>query len=395
MKSIYYQNQGEEEKLLFRPDMGLEISNPVLTREIGCAGSLQFEIYREHEAYEEINPFTTFFLVKENDVEIFRGRNIGSEEDFYRTGNITCEGDLAFFYDSVMRPYEHTGSITEFLELLLDNHNSQVEERKQFMLGVVTVEDSNDYINRSSTSYDKTLEALKDKLVDTHGGYLRTRKAGDTYYLDYVEDYGGENEQQIRFGENLLDLTKFIDSTQIITALIPTGAETETDGVKTALDITSVNDGKDFIYNSTAVETYGWIWGQETWKDITTAEELMEKAEEYLDKAATLPLTMQLSAVDLIHAGADVQAFQIGYQTEVVAEINGVTGWYVLKKIENNLADPAADTITLGGNIETLTDGNISGKKNTKKQIQGALSTAGGGVQIEIMTKAELDAICV
>ena len=390
MKLVYYQNSGEEEKLLFQPDMGLAVSNPVLTREIGCAGSLQFEIYKEHDAYEDINPISTYFFVRENGKEIFRGRNIGSEEDFYRTGNITCEGDLAFLYDSILRPYEHSGSIKAFMEMVLANHNSQVEKRKQFKIGIITVEDSNNNIMRSSSGYDRTIDVLKDKLVDTHGGYLRTRKEGGVYYLDYVKDYGGKNEQQIRFGENLLDLTKYIDSSKIITALIPIGGEVKSGDTKAPLKISKVNAGKDFIYDEEAVNKYGWIFGQETWKDIVTEKELLEKAREYLKKNSLLPFTMQLSAVDLIHTGADVEAFQIGYQTEVISEVNGVSGWYLLKKLENNLADPAADEITLGGDVETLTTGNISGKKSTKQQMQQAVSTAETiSMSIHLMTEEE------
>ena len=35
--------------------------------------------------------------------------------------------------------------------------------------------DENNYINRSNSNYSTTAEALKAKLVETHGGFLRVR----------------------------------------------------------------------------------------------------------------------------------------------------------------------------------------------------------------------------
>ena len=68
------------------------------------------------------------------------------------------------------------------------------------------------------------------------------------------------------------------DHTERVTALIPLGAkltetdeegnETETD---TRLDITAVNDGKNYVYDEEAVKEIGWIWTTEVWEDVTLA----------------------------------------------------------------------------------------------------------------------------
>ena len=57
------------------------------------------------------------------------------------------------------------------------------------------------------------------------------------------------------------------DHTERVTALIPLGAkltETDEDGneteTDTRLDITAVNDGKNYVYDEEAVEEIGWIW---------------------------------------------------------------------------------------------------------------------------------------
>ncbi len=57
-------------------------------------------------------------------------------------------------------------------------HNQSVEEQKQFEIGRITVTDDNDYIAYSNSDYSVTMDAIKNKLIDTHGGYLRVRYIG-------------------------------------------------------------------------------------------------------------------------------------------------------------------------------------------------------------------------
>ena len=87
---------------------------------------------------------------------IFRGRYIGREDDFYKTGKIDCEGDLNFLVDSIQDPYDYTGGIAGFFDRMLTAHNGMVEARKQFKRGIVNVADENNYINRSNSNYSTT-----------------------------------------------------------------------------------------------------------------------------------------------------------------------------------------------------------------------------------------------
>lgn len=86
-----------------------------------------------------------------------------------------AEGELAFLLDSVQRPYDYSGTISGFLNLLIDNHNAQVEEEKWFTVGNVTVTDQNDYIVRSNIDYVDTWTELQKNLLDLK----RIRKGAD------------------------------------------------------------------------------------------------------------------------------------------------------------------------------------------------------------------------
>ena len=267
----------------------LRLESPTLKDYAGNSpGYLKFKITPKHPYYGKIHPLSSELFVYEDGVEIFRGRSTTTEEEFNRTHQITCESDLAYLCDSIVRPFDFQGSIVEFLTQVLNSHNAQVEARKKYLLGRVNVVDSNNYINRSNSDYSNSLDCLRDKLVKTHGGYLRTRYEDGKRYLDYLTDGGGINDQVIRYGVNLADYSKTQDATELFTALIPIGADLETtssdgESITTAVDITSVNGGKDFIYDEDAVRKYGWIFQQHKWEDVTLPENLIKKARAYLE----------------------------------------------------------------------------------------------------------------
>ena len=94
-----------------------------------------------------------------------------------------------------------------FLNWLIENHNSQVQDFQKFKLGNVTVSDPNNYITRSEENYPNTWEVLKSKLFDSAlGGFLCIRYEEDGNYIDYLSEFTLTNTQGIEFGENLLDL---------------------------------------------------------------------------------------------------------------------------------------------------------------------------------------------
>lgn len=347
----------------------------------GSAGTLSFTVPPTHPLRGQVHPLSTDFWLVKGGKRIFRGRYVGREDDFYKTGKIDCEGDLNFLVDSVQDPYDYTGGIAGFFDRMLTAHNGMVEARKQFKRGIVNVVDENNYINRSNSNYSTTAEALKAKLVDTHGGFLRVRHETDGNYLDYVYDYGGTNAQVIRFGQNLLDITKSVDATQIVTALIPIGAEVEyTDELGETqtrrVDITSVNDGKKYVVNQAAVDRWGMIWGTHEWEDVTLPENLLKKAQAYLEECAALPETMELTALDLSLIDVSVDELQVGYWTQVVSGPHGVSGLYMLYEADINISDPDKSKISLGGRVSTLSGTTAKNQIEASRAVQQTAEAA-------------------
>ena len=74
----------------------------------------------------------------------------------------------------------------------------------------------------------------------------------------------------------MLDVEITRDHMQRVSALIPLGARKkiiDEEGVETEsnerVDITGVNEGKNYIYDEDTVNEIGWIWTSEVWENVT------------------------------------------------------------------------------------------------------------------------------
>lgn len=348
-----------------------------ITLELNKAGTLDFTVPPTHPYYDKLPKLVTYIDLYDDGEFIWRFRVLNTDDDFYKQRTVSCEGELSFLFDSIQRPYEHKGSISTFLKMLIDNHNAQVEKDKQFEMGLCNVVDGNNYINRSNGYISKTLDAINDKLIETHGGYIRVRTEQGHRYLDYISDYGHECSQVIRFGENMLDLSNYINGENVRTAIIPQGAELEEDGingVKKRLDITSVNGGKDYVYSESAVKLFGWIWDTVQFDDVTLASNLKKKAEAYLEECINLQMSLELTAVDLHLINVDTEKIKLGDWVTVISEPHGLNRKFLVSKLVMDIESPENNKITLGSIIPTFT----SNTSKSNKEISARVDAVAG-----------------
>ncbi|MEE0858895.1 MAG: phage tail spike protein [Acutalibacteraceae bacterium] len=337
----------------------LVLINPKLSLALNKTGTLTFNVPATHPYYDKIAKMQCEITVYKNNKIIYVGRPLNSDEDFYKTSSVTCEGILAYLIDSIQRPYTYNGNIHGFFSALLENHNNYMGNNsyKKFTLGICDVADSNNYINRSDSNYTNTLNTLNQKLIATHGGYLGVRFENNMRYLDYKSQAGKQNKQIIRFADNLLDLTRYIKSDNLITAIIPLGAETTEEGInntKKRVTIESVNNGKDYLVDDIAVEQFGLIYGTVEFDDVTLPSNLKTKAQKYLDENKNLSLTIELSAVDLSVLNADIEGFCLGDYVRVISAPHNLDSYFLLSEYEIDLVDPSQNTITLGKTLSKL-----------------------------------------
>lgn len=370
------------------PDTGvITLVNPLNTE-----GSASYEIYSNYSKYPyfygdladgstdaSVGKFTTvtrtissgtisfamysysYYLQKITKVvqskELFYGRLLNTEKDFYKRQKAVCEGDLAYLVDSIQRPYDYTGDIPELFKQYITNHNEQVDEKKQFEVGTITVTDSNNYVHYSSVIYPNTLNEIKEKLIQTHGGYIRTRASGKKRYVDYVVKPGVTNSQVIEFGTNLLDITEYVTAENVFTVLVPLGKMLyDNDGNELGrLTIKEVNDGKDYLESEVGINLFGRITRTQEWDDVTVADNLMTKGKAYLDDGITMAVSLKVKAVDLHLADVNTEMISVGDEVRVVSPPHDIDTYFLCTKIELDLLTPDNSVYEFGVSFSTLT----------------------------------------
>lgn len=348
-----------------------QIFSPSLELELNKTGSFLFTIYQDHPYYGLIKKLKSIITVWQDDYLLFRGRVLDDEMGWHNERKITCEGELAFLIDSIQRPYDYTGTVAGYLNLLVSRHNEQVDESKWFTVGNVTVTDNNDYIVRANSEYTDTWKEMQDKLLGLMGGYLVVRHDGYINYLDYLEDINLLSPQKIEFGKNLLDLKRIRKGGDIMTAVIPLGAklrDAEDKETDERLTIADLNGGLDYIADEEAVAQYGFIVKTVIFDDVTEAANLLTKGQAYLAQNVNLPDTVELTAADLATVDKDILSFHLGTKVQVVSKPHGVDQLFTVNKLKIELMNPAANKLTLGGVVESF-----SGAFNGLVNGQGVL----------------------
>mgnify|MGYP003300095029 CR=1 FL=1 len=330
----------------------LKILDPSVELEENKTGSFVFGMPADHPYYGMVRRMKSIITLYQDDYLLFRGRVLDEEIGWHNEKVIHCEGELAFLLDSIQRPYDYSGTVSGFLNLLITRHNEQVEESKWFTVGNVTVTDANDYIVRSNIDYTDTWTELQKKLLDLLGGYIVVRHEGYINYIDYLQDITLLSSQPITFGRNLLDLKRIRKGKDIATALIPLGAKLKDDEGKDTdirLTIEEVNGGLDYIVDETAKDEHTTIFRTVIFDDVTDPNNLLTKGKAHMADLVNLPDTIELTAADTAAFDKSFSSFHLGTQVRVESNPHGIGQLFRVSKLSIKLFEPVANKLTLGG----------------------------------------------
>ena len=354
-----------------------KINKASIDLEVNKSGSFTFSIYPDHFYYERFVKLKTVITVYKSGKIIFRGRILNDTTDYWNNKTITCEGELGFFQDSIIRPFTFSGDCKTLLTNLVNNHNNQVDEFKRFKVGKVTINDN--YIGRSNEAYESTLSNLNSRLLESElGGYLYITHGEDgteeTPTLNYLSNFETVSSQTIEFGENLKNYTKTAKGEEIATAIIPLGATIGESEDSKRLTIESVNNGVDYVYDASAVALRGWIFKVVEWDDVTVASNLKSKAEDYLESIVNQAITIELNAIDLHLLDHSIESFKVGDYISVSSEPHKFNDTMLCSKQTIDLLKPENDSVTLGYTYSSFTELN-SKATNTINRISTMQST--------------------
>lgn len=353
---------GDDVNVIIEPELNLLLND---------AGSFEFLVPSTNPEYENIQNRQSMVQILKDGKEIFYGEIRQCQKDMDNIKECCAIGELAFLHDSIQPQAEfHNMTARQMLETWLNEHNSQVEERKRFYVGIVSIHDKNDSLYRY-TNRETTLDAIRKKLVDKLGGYLRIRKEGGKRYLDWITlpQYGKYCEQPIEFGTNLLDYVENTSAENLATAVIPLGARLEESpikGLEAYTDITSVNNGVDYLYIPEAVKRFGWIKKVATWDDVTVPANLKKKGEEWLRDNQYESLALELTALDLSDLDQDYEAFELGDMVHASAWPYGMDRTFPVQQMTIYLQEPEKNRLTLGDAVNKTYSSQV---KDANKQV--------------------------
>lgn len=369
--------------------------NGTITQGVGEIDSFTFTIYPNNEGYDDIQSRQTLITAVNETTKRteFDGRILLAVEKMDISGliykEVTAESCLGYLQDSI-QPYtaEANYRLNDFIDLVLSNHNAQVEAYKRIYRGNVDVVTNSEGTVYKNLNYQTTFNILKEKLVNEFGGELSIRRVDGVLYLDYLKEGGTTRATKIKLGRNLQSLTREINPLSVITRVIPLGAKikitsTDAEGNTTEteteerLTIKGYNGLEvDYIDDEEKKAAYGVVCGIIEFPDVTEQGNLLRKGNEWLANNNLILKKHTLTALDLKEIGQDIDGFYCGDKYPVENPLMNVseTMRIIKKTIDINAAYKSS--ITIGDKSVTLTQ--ITNQNNNRFDIEL------GGVKEEI-----------
>lgn len=226
---------------------------------------LEITVNKKNWLFTHNHPFKTHVEVYDDNKLIFRGRLLKPTKEMKSDGmfshTYTFESIKAYLLDSAQRFYINSNmTATELLKHILKWHNKDVSVSHQ-----VEIKD-NDFAKSKTTHYVKiepttTWDALNNILIKKFGGKLDFYFDAEKHknYLNYIdptkEDYVKSithTSPVLEIGTNLKSISFVSDPSNVITRLVPLGAEIKPKKIKLGDDTTTEEvDGKVYVTGAT------------------------------------------------------------------------------------------------------------------------------------------------
>lgn len=407
--------------LLYRPnDPQALVLSPKLTREVSKGGSLIFTMTRDHAQYDMLQKLSTVVQVQRDGKEIWRGRVLKHEADFYNRRVVYCEGALSYFNDSSITPFNYKGTLRQFLQHLIDAHNDQVKSKmKCFQLGTVTAALGNLVVQFGDADqygvgedYGKVWDILDKLVLKVFGGYFYCSFDSSTglnvlNYCDQAVEAKRQTAQKIEYGRNLLNLSETTDATDLYTRIYPIGNKhtvdtskwyyklmwwrdpskdkheerwgiMETDAATVAQYLPasgySYNLEEGWIQNDAAVQKFGIIT-RIVELDTDSANDTFAAGVQALQQNYAMKTSYVIRAVDLVDAGYDTDRLDFSMYSHIVSAPHSVDAVMLCTKLVEPLEKTVQKEFTFGMTRRTLTDRQVANMGTTNLLQESAYTS--------------------
>lgn len=400
-----------DKRLIYAPNnRNALVLSPKLTREVSKGGSLSFTMTRDHEQYENLQKMSTCITVEQDDKEIWRGRVLSHEADWYNRRVIYCEGALSYFNDSAITPFNYEGKLAQFLQHLIDAHNQQCGnmKMKRFELGTVTAALGDlvvHYGDRDSygvgEDYGSTWDIIDKMVLKVYGGYAYCtyNPATGNNVLNYCDQSFEADRlvnQTIEYGVNLLDFTEKTDTNSLFTRVYPMGSKHTVEETKwkwkflwwgekytesheerygiSGTDAATVNkylpkgysyrlDSSDgdcgWIQNDAAAQKFGIVSALGEY-DTDSDNDTFAAGVQDLQKNSLMVTSYTVKAVDLRDAGYDKDRLTFASYAHIISKPHSIDVIMLCTKLVEPLDQPDKKEYTFGMTRQTLTDRQVA-----------------------------------
>ena len=400
-----------DKRMIYAPNnRNALVLSPKLTREVSKGGSLSFTMTRDHEQYESLQKMSTCITVEQDDKEIWRGRVLSHEADWYNRRVIYCEGALSYFNDSAITPFNYEGKLAQFLQHLIDAHNQQCGnmKMKRFELGTVTAALGDlvvHYGDRDSygvgEDYGSTWDIIDKMVLKVYGGYAYCtyNPATGNNVLNYCDQSFEADRlvnQTIEYGVNLLDFTEKTDTNSLFTRVYPMGSKHTVEETKwkwkflwwgekytesheerygiSGTDAATVNkylpkgysyrlDSSDgdcgWIQNDAAAQKFGIVSALGEY-DTDSDNDTFAAGVQDLQKNSLMVTSYTVKAVDLRDAGYDKDRLTFASYAHIISKPHSIDVIMLCTKLVEPLDQPDKKEYTFGMTRQTLTDRQVA-----------------------------------
>lgn len=257
------------------------IKEPKLIMESNAAGSLEFTISKKKWKKFTLNFMTSkLYVVRvRNGVEevIWSGRLLDEDRDSYNNRSLTYEGALAYFNDTIQPKFRCSNVDVSYLEgkqdvvvdggicywpfsttsdssgymdnvylaRIINYHNDVLDDNdrtRQIEIGDISycrkiqneliqeVDSQDELYHVYELNGESTFDTITNQLLNRYGGEMRIRYeiVNDEVvkYLDYIDAYSSDRapvDQNMKFGSNIVDISRSAAGADFATVIIPYG----------------------------------------------------------------------------------------------------------------------------------------------------------------------------
>ena len=399
-----------DDKLLYSPrllDEGYAITEPQATLELNKAGSFTFNLPKVNPLYSSLKKLKTIITIRDDGEVFWKGRVLNDTKDFYNTKAVTCEGELAFLNDIQYEPHDYSKKgikMGEYFKKLIEHYASECTEERTIKLGIVSGAFTDVLIYPKTTDYTNIWNLISGNLIGASTGkvgkdevdlsdydrYLYIRRQNGTSYIDFMEDIGKASGQVIEFCKNLLDLSEYVDATNVYTQIIPLG---KADSKGNRVDIKLVNGGKNYLESASGIALFGKIQRSVIWDDVTNRNTLKENGQRLLDKAVEMAIKITIRAFDLHQINVDTDKIEFGDKVHVVSLPHEISSNFLCSKIVYHIASLENTEYTFGLEFESMTSNYASYKRTYQYKMESAFDIGNQNAQDLLDAVNRMDAL--